>query len=418
MSRPIPPRRPVVEPVETRPRLLRPNRQARMAGVMAVALVISWGAPAASAYWQTLSSNNGGAGADAIVAVAAPTASASAGAASVSWAASTTAAGRPVSGYTVARYSSVTGGTKVAAGGTCAGTVTTLSCSEPALPSGTWYYTVTPVLGSWAGPESARSVGVFVADTTKPDPPVIIAPAYVNSLNVSSVPVRGTAEPSSSVTVTVSGSGSLPVSKTVAATESGDWTTADFNLTAFSPGAVTYTATAKDAAGNVSDPRIVTRTKDVSVPIASTVSLENGGTSGIMDLGDKIFLKFNEALDPSTICSGWSAAGGSQTVNQVLVTVGSDDVLRLTTDGCTTMRVGKVGLVGNYAGTDGLTFTGSSLSWNVTANQLTITLGTGTGSPLDVNGNVRPNYTPDAGIADIAGNPLSAAQIAGTNSKL
>lgn len=392
------------------------KRKARLAGVLAAALVISWGGPAASAYWQTLSSTNGGAKADSILGVEAPLASGSAGAAFLGWAKSTTTAGRAVSGYTVARYSAATGD-KVAAVGTCAGTVSTLSCSEAALPSGTWYYTVTPVLGSWAAPESARSVGVFVADTTKPDPPLIITPAYVNSLNVSGVPVRGTAEPSSSVTVTVSGSGSLPVSKTVAATESGDWTTADFNLTAFSPGAVTYTATAKDAAGNVSDPRIVTRTKDVSVPIASTVSLENGGTSGIIDLGDKIFLKFNEALDPSTICSGWSAAGGSQSVNQVLVTVGSDDVLRLTADGCTTLRVGKVGLVGNYAGTGGLTFAGSSLSWNVTANQLTITLGTGTGSPLDVNGNVRPNYTPDAGIADIAGNPLSAAQIAGTNSK-
>ncbi|MHA7291063.1 Ig-like domain-containing protein [Arthrobacter sp. MDT3-24] len=407
-------------PIQTPPHVQPPRarRKARIASVMAAALVISCGAPAANAYWQTLGSNPATAKADSILAMTAPIATApAAGSASVSWALGTTAGGRAVSGYTVARYS-LAGGEKVAAGGACAGTVIAPSCSETALPSGTWYYTVTPVLGSWAGLESARSLGVFVADTTKPDPPVIIAPAYVNSLNVSGVPVRGTAEPSSSVTVTVSGSGSLPVSKTVTTNESGDWTTADFNLTAFSPGAVTYTATAKDAAGNVSDPRIVTRTKDVSVPIASTVSLENGGTSGIMDLGDKIFLKFNEALDPSTICSGWSAAGGSQTVNQVLVTVGSDDVLRLTADGCTTMRVGKVGLVGNYAGTGGLTFAGSSLSWNVTANQLTITLGTGTGSPLDVNGNVRPNYTPDTGIADIAGNPLSAAQIAGTNSKL
>lgn len=418
MSRPIPPRRPVVEPVETRPRLLRPNRQARIAGVMAVALVISWGAPAASAYWQTLSSNNGGAGADAIVAVAAPTASTSAGAASVSWAASTTAAGRPVSGYTVARYSSVTGGTKVAAGGACAGTVTALTCSEAVLPAGTWYYTVTPVLAAWAGPESARSGGV-TGDSTPPNAPTIVAQTFINSLDADKVPVSGTAEALSSVTITVADGAANSSSQTVTASSSGQWTAANFNLTAFNDGTITYSAIATDPAGNASALKTASSTKDTAAPTAK-VTLVNLNTAGTAEKGDKVVISYSETMNASSICSAWTNNSLNYTINGndlVTIQISPAKILTVSATGCPTLRIGDVALDGMYTGTAApLVFGGgggnvSSIAWNFTAKTLTLTLGKlapGTQSLTSV-GTGSPTVVPPSGVRDVAGNQAISA---------
>ncbi|MCO4251634.1 hypothetical protein [Pseudarthrobacter raffinosi] len=427
MSRLIPPRRPVVEPVETRPRLLRPNRQARIAGVTAVALVISWGAPAANAYWQTLSSTSVGAKADSLQELAAPTASASAGAASVGWLTRSTTAGRAVSGYTVARYSAATGA-KVAAGGTCAGTVTTpittLSCSEAALPAGTWYYTVTPVLGSWAGPESARSVGVFVADTTKPDAPLISAPAIVNNANVTEVPVSVTAEPGSSVTVTITDALPVATRQTVSyvLTADGSSQTTSVNLSTLTDGIVTYTAVATDAAGNVSDPRTATSTKDL-IPTAK-VSLSNGPDAnknkvGIADPGDKLVLTYSETMNASSICSAWQNNSASYTINGndvVSIQISAAKVLTVTAAGCSPLRIGSVSLDGVYTATAPLVFGGSgsnvsSIAWNGTEKTLTLTLGKLTsGSQATLAAaEGQPMVAPPTGVTDLTGNQAVGA---------
>jgi len=84
----------------------------------------------------------------------------------ISWAASTTAGGSAVTGYSIGRYSSAAGGTRVAATGGCSGTVSTLTCTEQNVPAGTWYDTVTPVLDSWVGAESLRSAVVTVVAPT------------------------------------------------------------------------------------------------------------------------------------------------------------------------------------------------------------------------------------------------------------
>lgn len=406
------------------------RRPARIAAVVAAALVISWGGPAANAFWQTVGSNAGSAKADSIPAVDAPSASASAGAASVSWARGTTAAGRPVTGYTVARYPSATGGTKVAAGGACAGIVTTLACSEAALPAGTWYYTVTPVLGAWAGVESRRSEGVSAADVTPPATPTITAPAVINSAGAASVPVSGTAEAGSSVTITVKDAGAAhSTSHTVTSDGSGQWA-ASFNLAAFTDGTVTYTTVATDAAGNASAPGTATSVKDATAPAVTALTLVNGGTNNAIDTGDRVVLTFSEALDLSTICSNWSPAGGNQVVNgseQVTVNVNMDDILTVsvTSAGCGTARIGSVALAANYAATGPLSFHGtgandsrvSSLAWNATTFELTITLGARTGTPSGHNQPENHKYTPAGGLTDSVGNPLPVGQFTGAKTK-
>lgn len=408
MSRPIQTRRPVVEPVETRPRR---RRKAQIAGVMAAALVISWGGPAASAYWQTLGSNPGGAKADSILAVAAPTASASA----VSWGQSTTTAGRPVSGYTVARYSSATGGTKVAAGGACTGTITALSCSEAALPAGTWYYTVTPVLASWAGVESARSGGVAGTPVASP---TISTPTIINIATADKVQVSGTAIAGLSVTVTATDAGGVQKISQPANATGGQWTVSNFNLTGLADGTITYTAVATDAVGNASAPgTAASTTKDTVAPAVAVggVTLANGSgnaKAGKVDTGDKVTIKYTKALDLASICSDWTNSGS------LVVTITSNNSLSAT-GGCPTLRFGAVALGASYYGSGNLQFSGSSLAWDQSTLQLTVTLGTvSNGSPGTATQQTStPVYTPQAGLTDIAGNPLPVGAVAGTNSK-
>ncbi len=433
MSRPILPRRPVVEPVETRPRLLRPNRQARIAGVVAAALVISWGAPAANAYWQTLNSNAGGARADSILGVAAPAASGSAGAATVSWAQSTTAAGRPVSGYTVARYLSATGGTKVPAGGACAGTIATLTCSEAALTDGTWYYTVTPVLASWAGPESARSGGVTGLDTTPPTAPTITVPEFVNTLNVGSVPVSGAAEPGSSVTITVTDAGAVHTSpQTLTANSSGQWTAANFNLASFNSGTISYRAVATDAAGNASSPGAATSTKDMVAPTAS-IRLQTGpvaqkNVTGRADQDDQIIITFSEPMNPSSICSAWTSTTQAVLKNtgiQVRIEPNRNLKVIVPSTVCPTFTLGTAVLGGAFStGSTDLVFAGggsnaTAIAWSSTATSstLTITLGPDTGAPrAQVSGTVQSTFTAVEGPKDVSGNPISLSPILGAAS--
>ncbi|WP_248758629.1 hypothetical protein [Pseudarthrobacter sp. SSS035] len=394
------------------------KRKARLAGVLAAALVISWGGPAANAYWQTLSSNNGGARADSILGIAAPTASASAGAASVSWPSSTTAGGKSVSGYTVARYSSETDGTKVAAGGGCLGTVTALGCSEAALPAGTWYYTVTPVLGSWAGPESARSGGVAAADTTPPNTPNITVPAMITSATAGSVTVSGTAEAGASVTITVKDAGAAHTTSQTVVAESGAWS-AIFNLSTFNDPTISYSAVAKDAAGNVSlTAATATSSKDTTAPKVTAVALDNGGTHFTPDAGDKVTLTFSERLLPASICSTWQDVPGSQTVNgTVTMTAGNSLKFASTDPGCPSVRFGTVALNSSYSTGGDLTFN-AVLAWNPGTSQLTVTLGSLiTGIRDTKNGNVMPTYTPAAGLTDKVGYPLATTPFAGSNSK-
>ncbi len=79
----------------------------------------------------------------------------------VSWTASTMS-GASVAGYRIRRYAAL-GGAEATVGGTCAGTVTTTSCSDSGVAIGGWRYTVTPMHRSWTGREGALSITVAVS---------------------------------------------------------------------------------------------------------------------------------------------------------------------------------------------------------------------------------------------------------------
>ncbi|MFC0438271.1 hypothetical protein [Kutzneria buriramensis] len=125
-------------------------------------------AGAAWAYWTAQAANVPAVSrADSVATGAQPTANLAGSTATVTWAAATTVGGRQVSGYLINRYPTATGGTAVAAahGGCAAVPVAATSCTETAVPAGTWYYTVTPVLAAWHGPESPRANAITATDT-------------------------------------------------------------------------------------------------------------------------------------------------------------------------------------------------------------------------------------------------------------
>src|SRR3954451_18623291 len=73
-----------------------------------------------------------------------PTTSVNVQAVTVSWTASTLSDGRAVSGYVIKRYDAGSGVVQTILSN-CTGTVVALTCTENAVPNGSWKYTVTPV---------------------------------------------------------------------------------------------------------------------------------------------------------------------------------------------------------------------------------------------------------------------------------
>lgn len=397
------------------------GRWHRIALIVVGILFVSWGGPAAVAFWGSVSAGSGVAKADALSQGARPTTTVSGTSVTVAWAASTTAAGRSVTGYSIARYGSATGGTKVPATGSCSATVAALSCVEVGVPAGTWFYTVTPLLSLWQGAESLRSNATTpVTDTTAPDAPSVNAPAALNGTTAAEVLVKGAAEPNSTITLTISGAGAQPKIQQIGTDSSGKWTAAVVDLRGFGDGTITYSARATDAAGNVSLAGSATSSKDATAPKVTGVRLNNGGSrDGKIDPGDTVTLTYSEVLKVSTVNTAWTDSPGGSPTQNVTVSINSGNVLTVSAGSSPTLTVGSVDLGAIYGPSPGvLTYSGSTLVWDATAKTLTITLGaTVSGTPSNANRSaLAATYTPASGITDLAGNLLATTPMAGAAS--
>jgi Bacterial Ig domain len=143
----------------------------RRAAILAsIAGLLIVGAAPAGAYWRSGGSGGGQAPVDTLPAADQPSASASVDTVTVQWPQTTfrgsALGGYGAGGYILRRYPA-TGGAAVTPNGGCGTTISgaagTLSCQETGVPTGSWTYTVTPVLGSWTGGESPSSASVTVA---------------------------------------------------------------------------------------------------------------------------------------------------------------------------------------------------------------------------------------------------------------
>ena len=92
---------------------------------------------------------------------ATPSASARGFSVALRWPAAQFADGTPVGGYVITRYDAINGSAAVVGEG-CAGVVTTTTCTELSVSSGTWVYAVTPVQANWVGSPSPPSQPVTV----------------------------------------------------------------------------------------------------------------------------------------------------------------------------------------------------------------------------------------------------------------
>src|ERR687885_951460 len=134
----------------------------RPAGLAVAAVALAMAAPAtANATWSQSSSGAHYARAVSMPAGKAPTVSVSNRSVTVSWAASNLPDGTAIASYTVRRYD--TSGNVQTIGSGCSGTISALTCTETAVPGGTWKYAVTPVRSNWTGAEGPQSASATVA---------------------------------------------------------------------------------------------------------------------------------------------------------------------------------------------------------------------------------------------------------------
>jgi hypothetical protein len=128
-------------------------------------------------------------------------------------------------------------------------------------------------------------------------------------------------------------------------------------------------------------------------PEVVAVALENGGTAGQADPGDRIVITFSDALDPSSVCSTFTSTSEPSTHSDLTVTfTGNPNVVSITDPGgCGTSGFGTIQVGGNGNGrytargaNTTLVFTGSSITWDPGTRQLRLTLGpTRTGTATD-----------------------------------
>ncbi|MGH2976077.1 MAG: hypothetical protein ACRDLL_14600, partial [Solirubrobacterales bacterium] len=173
----------------------------------------------------------------------------------------------PVDGYVVRRYD--IGGIQQAIGAACSGTVSGLSCTEHAVPAGTWRYTVTPAHLNWRGGESPQSSPVAVGaaaltldSSSTSSLPATLTGQITNFISAQAVTFRldspsGTALSGSITPSSVPSNGAATVSVTLpSGTTNGPHTiyaTGDQGDTASAPVTVAVPTTISTSAWDVRD---------------------------------------------------------------------------------------------------------------------------------------------------------------------
>lgn len=238
---------------------------------------------------------------------------------SVSWAASTFPDSTPVNAYVVARYD--TADVAQGVGASCAGTISALSCTEAAVPPGTWTYTVTPRHHAWLGAEGPESATVTVAPSSLSFGPPTTLATLPNSLSgtVASFvtgetivfrlddPVTGVVLSASVTNSPIPFSGASPVSVTIPV------------LTA----AGAHTVYAVGSGGSQASAAFTVSPHDVTAPTVSSavIAKSTGGVGGYVRQNGQYYVYAN-------VSDQGSPASGVATVraNVSTVTTGATSV--------------------------------------------------------------------------------------------
>jgi hypothetical protein len=146
---------------------MRPLGRSLPRALLVLAIVLG-NAGTALAYLSTAGAGTALATAATIVGPSGVTASQTGTNITVSWSAATLSSGSPVQGYRVSRSdgASVCGSTVL---------VTTLSCTDSAVPAGTYTYTVTAIYNTWDATGTSAAVTVLTAPALSSTPPSLSA---------------------------------------------------------------------------------------------------------------------------------------------------------------------------------------------------------------------------------------------------
>jgi hypothetical protein len=136
------------------------------------------------------------------------------------------------------------------------------------LPDGT--YDAVAIAKDSHGIASPQATVTFEVDATPPQAPTILDPTANQVLTTGTPSIEGTAEPGSTVTITVGGN-----TFTTVANGQGSWSVVV--SPALADGTYTATVTATDAAGNVSNPETVTFDIDTTPPADPVITSPTAG---------------------------------------------------------------------------------------------------------------------------------------------
>ena len=283
---------------DPRPDAIALVRGARLAVLVATALVVGLGSGAAWAFWLINSTpgGNGAAAATSVNAGATPTANLVASAVTVSWASSTLATGQAVTGYRVHRYDATTLAVQTILSN-CTGVITATTCTENSVPGGSWKYTVTPVFATnWQGVESAAS-GTVVTDSTPPTNAITLSGvnggayksgntvyyggATAGSFTLTNAVADTGSGPASSQTAALTGTttGWTHVPSIVSAPTGGPYVSAPFSWAASTTSSPAEIVTGRDNGTNAATTSL-TFVNDSTAPSAGTITYADGYQAG------------------------------------------------------------------------------------------------------------------------------------------
>jgi hypothetical protein len=330
-----------------------------------------------------------------------------------------------VDGYVVRAYNATTNASRTV-GGTCAGTVTALTCSDTAVPAGGWQYTVQTRQNSWAGPESAKSTTVTVAapptDTTAPT-------TTDNSAAIGAGPHNVNKTVTLTATDNAGGSGVAATYYTTNGTTPTTSSAQGTSVLLSTDGTYTIKYFSVDVAGNAESVKTagtaITIDKTAPVPTAVTLVNGSGNTAGVAEKGDRIELTLSERLAVTSVCSTWAndvnpqSISGNDVVTVTINDSGSNDTVSVTTSSGCSFSLGNFSLGANYV-TAEAKFYGSGgnasvIGWDPSTRKLTITLGKReTGTLAAAASAATPTWTPAGTWRDIAGNLMATAAFTAT----
>jgi hypothetical protein len=237
----------------------------------------------------------------------------------VSWTASTVG-GQGVGGYVVRRYDAGTLALQTI-GSACSGLVVGLSCTEAAVPAGSWVYSVTPVRGPWTGVEGSSSATAVVGAPTM---------SWTSSSSVSSLPA------------TLTGTLANFVTGETATFRLDDPSTGTLLTGSTSPssipanGAATFSVTipvgtscgahvvyAVGSSGSQASKSIGVIVNDITPPAVSSAVIDKGtgNASGFIRQGGQYYVLANVS-DPGTCASGVATVAA----NASAITTGSTSI--------------------------------------------------------------------------------------------